>query len=198
MMKPSAYRRTRLSAAVFALMTLTPPTAPAASVANEPQRPPLQLEQAPAQERQQMYRSSQIIGTPVRNPEGRRIGEIHELVLGSRRGDIAYAIVSFGGIMGVGKTFHPVPWVSLQVRANGRYYVLNADRATIRAAPSFDMGRWPDLADQRWRDAVDAYWARMVGQAPGLDNDPLTAPSGAVSGGTVHSGRASGQAGAGE
>lgn len=140
----------------------------------------VELQEAEADRtRARLYRSSRIVGSPVRDLQGRRIGDIHDLVLGSRRGDIAYAIVAFGGVMGVGKTFHPVPWVSLQPRDGGRYYALNADRATVRAAPGFDLARWPDLGDQRWRDEVDRYWARQVGHAVDADNDPLSAPSAA-------------------
>lgn len=125
---------------------------------------------------QRLFRSSRIIGSSVRDLQGRRLGEIHDLVLGSRRGEIAYAVVSFGGVMGVGKTFHAVPWASLQPRDDGRYYALNADRNTVRNAPGFDLARWPDLADQRWRDEVDGYWARTVGQAVGAGNEPLSGP----------------------
>lgn len=134
---------------------------------------------------QRLYRSSRIIGSSVRDLQGRRLGEIHDLVLGSRRGEIAYAVVSFGGVMGVGKTFHAVPWASLQPHESGRYYALNADRNTVRNAPGFDLARWPDLADQRWRDEVDGYWARTVGQAVGAGNEALSGPLNAGAAGSV-------------
>lgn len=132
-------------------------------------------------QQQRMYRSSLVIRAPVRDLKGNTLGTIEDLVLGSRRGEIAYAVVSSGGVMGVGQRFHAVPWASLEPRGNGRYYVLNADRATLNAAPAFDLARWPDLADQGWRDEVDSYWARNVGHAVSAGNEPPPAPQ--VSGG---------------
>jgi sporulation protein YlmC with PRC-barrel domain len=134
------------------------------------------VEQAEPEPQQRMYRGSKIIRAPVRDLEGRVLGDIHDLVLGSRRGEIAYAVVSSGGVMGVGKRFHAVPWAALEPRADGRYYVLNADRATLRDAPSFDLVRWPDLADVNWRSEVDRYWARSSGRAVNAANEPLSGP----------------------
>lgn len=114
---------------------------------------------------QEMYRSSKIVGATVRNADQRKIGVIKHLMLDSRRGEIAYAVISFGGVMGVGERYHAVPWTSLSPGENGRFYVLRADKETIANAPGFDKGKWPDMGDPKWSAEIDTYWDRLVGKA---------------------------------
>lgn len=111
-----------------------------------------------------MYLGSKIIGATVRDPQENKLGEIAELVLDSRRGEVAYVVVSSGGVMGMGSRYHPIPWKALQASEDGKYYVLHADRETISKAPGFERGKWPDMADQKWSADVEGYWNKMVGQ----------------------------------
>lgn len=113
------------------------------------------------------YRSSRIIGTPVRDRDGRRIGNIQDLILSRGRNEVAYAVISFGGVLGVGKTFHPVPWSSLEPQAGGHYYVLAAERGALHGAPGFDPAHWPDIGQQAWREDVDRYWESVPVPASG-------------------------------
>jgi sporulation protein YlmC with PRC-barrel domain len=131
-----------------------------------------------ARQQQDMYRGSKIIGASVRDQKDKKIGEIKDLVLDSRRGEVAYAVVSFGGVMGVGRKYHAIPWQALQPSDDGKYYVLNADKETITQAPGFDKGDWPNMADQKWSADVDRYWNRMVGRGP-PDHGLSTGASGA-------------------
>jgi len=132
---------------------------------------------------QQMYRGSKIIGANVRDTKDKKIGEIKDLMLDSARGEIAYAVVSFGGVTGTGRKYHAIPWQALQPGEGGRYYVLNADSETISQAPGFDRNNWPDAADQKWGADVDRYWTRMVGR--GLPDNSLS--SGGSGAGTAQS-----------
>lgn len=121
-------------------------------------------------EGQKAYRSSLILRAPVRDAQGRPLGEIHDLILAESRVRIAYAVVSSGGVIGVGKRFHAVPWSQLTPREDGRYYVLNADAVTLRRAPEFDFARWPDLADPAWRAEVNNYWSETSGSSYRVDS----------------------------
>lgn len=112
----------------------------------------------------QLYRGSRIIGSTVRDAKNKKIGIIKDLILDAGRGEVAYAVVSFGGVMGVGPKFHAVPWQALEPGDDLRQYVLHADRETISQAPAFDKGRWPDMSDQKWSADIDRYWSRMVGK----------------------------------
>ncbi|OWW22262.1 PRC-barrel domain-containing protein [Noviherbaspirillum denitrificans] len=136
---------------------------------------------------QKLYLGSKIIGATVRDARNRKVGQIKDLILDSGRGEVAYVVVSFGGVMGVGRKLHAIPWQALQPGDNG--YVLHADRETISQAPAFDKARWPDMADRKWNDEIDRYWSRMVGRAnPGgagiSSGSPVANPSGAAGSGT--------------
>ena len=120
----------------------------------------------------QLYRTSRIVGTSVRDLNDRRIGRIQDLVLDGRRGEVTYAVVSFGGVLGVGQKLHAVPWQVLQPENGGRHYTLNVDRETINLAPAFDKANWPDMTDAKWRMEIERYWSRKVGRG----NPPATLP----------------------
>ncbi|WP_158590451.1 PRC-barrel domain-containing protein [Noviherbaspirillum cavernae] len=125
------------------------------------------LQQAPEPERnQRVYRASKIIGADVKDAQDKKLGEVRDLVLDSDRGEIAYLVVSFGGVMGAGGKYHALPWKALAPSDDGKSYVLRADRATVGKAPGFDRRHWPDMADQTWSAEVDRYWDSMVGQTP--------------------------------
>ncbi|HJV86044.1 MAG TPA: PRC-barrel domain-containing protein [Noviherbaspirillum sp.] len=137
---------------------------------------------------QHLYRASKIVGAKVRNQREEKVGVIKDLVLDSRRGEIAYAVVRFEGSVaatGAGKKLHPIPWRALQASDDGTYYILQTDRETLTHAPGFDRKHWPDMADQRWSDDVDRFWDRMVGRGNSGNNN-LT------SGGTLPAARGAG------
>lgn len=94
------------------------------------------------------HRASRIIGMEVRNREGEHIGRIEDLVL-DRRGNLAYAIVSTGGFLGIGDRLHAVPWSLLQTH-NADYHLIDMDRERLRQAPGFDARAWPNFNDERW------------------------------------------------
>lgn len=134
-------------------------------------------------QQQRLYRGTRIIGSTVRDAEGKKIGVIKDLVLDSQRGEIAYAAVSFGGVMGVGEQYHAIPWIALEPSDDGRFYVLRVDKETIASAPAFDKARWPDVTDDAWRAETDRYWRRVVGHGTAASNRPgisgLSTPGGA-------------------
>jgi hypothetical protein len=130
------------------------------------------------QQSQRMYRAGKIIGSPVRDQKDRTIGEIKDLILDSRRGEVAYAIVNFGGVTGIRTKYHAVPWQAFQAGDDGKYYVLYADQATLVKAPGFDSKTWPDLADKKWTTEVDRYWTPRVGHGTASNNSLSPASAG--------------------
>ncbi|WP_292931953.1 PRC-barrel domain-containing protein [Noviherbaspirillum sp.] len=138
---------------------------------------------------QHLYRGSKIIGANVRNPQNEKIGVIRDLILDSRRGEIAYAVVRFGGVADAGKKYHPIPWQALQPSDDGTFYTLQADRETLGHAPGFDKRKWPDMADQQWSADVDRFWSRRVGRGTAGNNN--LSPGGAASGVSGTSGMSS-------
>ena len=92
---------------------------------------------------QQVSRASKIIGSPVKNPSGESLGNIKELVVDPESGQVVYAVVSFGGILGLGNKLFAIPWHVLHWTRDKNHYVLNVDKTVLKDAPGFDKKHWP-------------------------------------------------------
>lgn len=176
-----------MAAAAQAIAQTAPPTGASVTVP------------AATSQQHKLFRGSRIIGSNVRDPKDKKIGQIKDLILDGGRGEIAYAVVSFGGVLGVGNKLHAIPWQVLDPSDDGNYYILHADSETISQAPGFDKARWPDMTNQRWHAEIDRYWSRMVGRghsgnrgisaASPTANPPGESGSGTGSGGSGRSGQ---------
>jgi sporulation protein YlmC with PRC-barrel domain len=111
-----------------------------------------------------IYRTSKLIGTDVENPQGENLGEINDVVIDPETGQIAYAVLSFGGILGLGEKYFAIPWQALAPKTpttKGAQYdrfVLNVDKERLKNAPSFNKDNWPDMADRQWAQQVYSYY----------------------------------------
>lgn len=94
------------------------------------------------------------------NSQGQNLGKVKELVLDPESGQVVYAVVSFGGILGVGDKLFAVPWRVLSWTRDKEYYVLNVDKDTLKKAPGFDKKHWPDSASkwQQQREELDQFY----------------------------------------
>lgn len=81
-------------------------------------------------------RASKVIGTSVKDTTGESIGEIEDIVLDKRSNNIVFAIVGFGGFLGMGEKYHPVPWSSLKYEEREGAYVVNFSKDMLKAAPA--------------------------------------------------------------
>jgi sporulation protein YlmC with PRC-barrel domain len=106
------------------------------------------------------YRSSKLVGMSVRDPQGEKLGTVDDLVINMSTGQISYVALGFGGILGVGEKLFAVPFNQLKFEhnSNDTYFVLNATKEKLKAAPGFDKNHWPDLADPNWSQDVDKYY----------------------------------------
>ena len=107
---------------------------------------------------QQVRRASKIIGQSVRDLDGKSLGDVKDIVLDPSRGRIAYAVLSYGGFMGMGKKLYAIPWTALSWNNDKQYFVLAVDRETLKRAPGFDKSRWPDMANSKWHSDVYKYY----------------------------------------
>lgn len=96
----------------------------------------------------QVSRASKIIGTNVKNPKGDNLGGIKELVLDPQSGHVVYAVVSFGGVLGLGNKLFAIPWSLLHWTRDKEHYVLDLDKETLKNAPGFDKKHWPDSSNK--------------------------------------------------
>jgi len=96
---------------------------------------------------QQVSRASKIIGASVKSPAGEGLGDIKELVLDPESGQVVYAVVSYGGVMGMGDKLFAIPWKALKWLRDKEYYTLDVDKATLSKAPGFDKNHWPESSN---------------------------------------------------
>lgn len=87
-----------------------------------------------------------LIGQRVHNPQGENLGKIEDVVLDVERGQIAYAVLSFGGFLGMGDKFFAIPWQALQIQGTNQPVILNISKEQLRQSKGFDKSNWPDMA----------------------------------------------------
>lgn len=106
----------------------------------------------------QLLPGSTIEGTAVRNAAGEDLGEINDIMIDLEMGRIAYAVLSFGGFLGLGNKLFAIPWEALKIGITGDVFILNVPREKLEKAPGFDQDQWPDWADQSWGESIHSYY----------------------------------------
>lgn len=71
---------------------------------------------------------------------------------------MSYAVLSFGGFMGMGDKLFAVPWQAFTIDEDKKQFVLNVDKAKLEKAPGFDKNAWPDFADPTFMQSIDQYY----------------------------------------
>lgn len=99
-----------------------------------------------------------LIGNDVCNGQDDDLGDIKEIMLDMRSGKVTYAVLSFGGFLGMGEKFFAVPWRAFKLDTENKRFVLNVDKDRLKDAPGFDKDNWPNMADQAWIDRIDSYY----------------------------------------
>lgn len=103
-------------------------------------------------------RATTVNGTDVFNADGEKIGHIDDIVLSKRKGNAVYAILSFGGFLGLGEKYHPLPWASLHYDDGLAGYVVNVSRDQLEDAPSYQRGQDPDWNDPEFDKRIAGYY----------------------------------------
>jgi len=104
--------------------------------------------------------ASTITGDSVRNTAGEDLGKIEELMLDLDHSRVAYAVISFGGFLGLGDKLFAVPMEALALDAPNHQFILNVSRQTLEDAPGFDKDSWPDVADREWGASIYAHYGQ--------------------------------------
>ena len=99
-----------------------------------------------------------VVGKKVVNLGGEDIGEIREVVIDSAAARITYAVMSFGGFLGLGDKLFAVPWVSLNYNRTDDVYVIKANKELLKHAPGFDKDSWPDMSDPTRLSEIYKYY----------------------------------------
>lgn len=99
-----------------------------------------------------------MIGDSVTNRSGEDLGKIEELMIDLGRGSVAYAVLSFGGVLGMGDKLFAIPFQALKLDADHECFVLDVDKEKLKNAPGFDKDHWPSTADRTWGSQIHSYY----------------------------------------
>jgi sporulation protein YlmC with PRC-barrel domain len=107
--------------------------------------------------------ASKVNGTYVYNAAGENLGSIYDVMIDKRSGQVAYAIMSFGGFLGMGDSYHPLPWNQLKYDVNKGGYLVNLDKRQLQNAPSYTSSTTPDWDDRAYGRSVNDYYSNTGG-----------------------------------
>ena len=99
-----------------------------------------------------------LTGDKVVNFQKEDLGKIEHLMIDLERGRIAYAVLSFGGFLGMGDKLFAIPWSALALDTVEKRFILNVEKELLKHAPGFDKDHWPNMADRTWGAEVATYY----------------------------------------
>jgi hypothetical protein len=102
--------------------------------------------------------ADKVAGTAVYNAEGEKLGAIDTVMINKRSGRVVYAVMSFGGFLGIGARQHPMPWSVLRYDTKRGGYVVLLTREQLERAPTTAVGETPNYGDPRWGRKVYDYY----------------------------------------
>lgn len=121
-----------------------------------------------------------LIGDNVVNGAEEDLGDIKEIMLDMNTGQVAYAVLAFGGFLGMGEKLFAVPWQALHLDTVNKRFVLNVEKERLKTAPGFNKDAWPDMSDMNWANQIHSFY----GTDPARGGAPTMGP-GVVMSGTV-------------
>lgn len=106
----------------------------------------------------QLMGADTLNGNDVYNQKDEDLGDIKEIMLNMKTGRVSYAVLSFGGFLGLGEKLFAVPWDALKLDTENKRFVLNVDKESLEEAPGFDKDQWPNMADPAWAERIHTYY----------------------------------------
>lgn len=97
-------------------------------------------------ETNRLIASNKVEGTAVYDPNGEKIGSVYNFMVDKTSGKVSYAVMSFGGFLGIGESYHPLPWDTLKYDTGLGGYLVNVTRDQLEGGPSYtrDDDPWTD------------------------------------------------------
>lgn len=99
-----------------------------------------------------------LMGEDVYNCQGEDLGDIKEFMIDMQSGQIAYAVLSFGGILGMGDKLFAVPWQALELDTANKRFILDTNKERLEDAPGFDQDRWPNMASAEFGSQIHGFY----------------------------------------
>lgn len=99
-----------------------------------------------------------LMGNDVYNQDGENLGDVKEFMIDMASGRLAYAVLSFGGLLGMGEKLFAVPWAALKLDTVNKRFTLDVPKDRLAEAPGFDKNSWPPMADEAWARGVHHFY----------------------------------------
>lgn len=128
-------------------------------------------------QKSKVWLATGLIDERVRNSAGDNLGKIEDIVVDPLTGVIQYAVLSFGGFLGVGDKLFAIPWAALSISPSQDYVLLDVDKETLERAPGFDRRHWPDMSDAAWQSDIHRYYGITRVDSPPRADFPRTKPA---------------------
>jgi sporulation protein YlmC with PRC-barrel domain len=109
--------------------------------------------------------ASTLEGDDVVNPGGEKLGKLKEVMIDITTGSVSYAVLSRGGVMGMGEKLFAIPWSIMTVDGDNEQIVLDVTEDFLDAAPGFDPDHWPEFSSAEWGEdihrhyGIEPYWS---------------------------------------
>jgi sporulation protein YlmC with PRC-barrel domain len=103
-------------------------------------------------------RAKKVLGTNVKDTSGRKIGEIEDVMLDKQSNSILFAVIGFGGFLGMAEKYHPIPWSSLSYDEGEGSYVVSFTRDQLQAAPAGSIDELTRNDGLQFRDRAYDYY----------------------------------------
>src|SRR6202165_2570676 len=109
-------------------------------------------------ETDRLISSDKVVGTAVYNLQGEHLGSVYNFMVDKISGQVAYAVMSFGGFLGIGESYHPLPWRVLKYDVRQGGFVIDLDRSRLEKAPSYTASSLPNWSDRTFGHRIDDYY----------------------------------------
>ena len=117
----------------------------------------------------QMMGASTLTGNDVYNTADEDLGDIKEFMIDMESGKVAYAVLSFGGVLGMGDKLFAVPWAALKLDTENKRFTMDVSKEKLENAPGFDKGKWPTMADDTWAHELHSFYGTHGGSRTAHD-----------------------------
>lgn len=106
----------------------------------------------------EVVKTADVIGKSVIGVDNDKLGKIEEIVIDKVSGQVRYAVLSFGGFMGMGSDFYALPWAMFDYQDDEDAFKINVSKEKLKSATGFNKDEWPDFADEEWINKVHNYY----------------------------------------
>ena len=103
--------------------------------------------------------SDKVEGTNVYRSNGEKVGSIERVMIDKRSGKVAFAVMSFGGFLGMGEDYYPLPWSALTYNERLGGYEVNVTQDQLKRAPKYKPGETWDWSDTQRHKAISDYYS---------------------------------------